>query len=57
MVICIVASSNVKNESDKESYLHAFRHATKCTKEIIMCIIHEPSAEPNGIVTTVIAAR
>lgn len=56
VVICIVASSNVKNESDKESYLHAFRHATKCTKEIIMCIIHEPSAEPNGIVTTVIAA-
>lgn len=57
MVICIIASSNVKNESDTESYLHAFRHATKCTKEIIMCITHEPNVEPNRIITTVIAAR
>lgn len=54
IVFCIVASATALDESDVCSFIHAFRQTTKCTNEIILSRIHEPSLEPNLIVTTVI---
>ncbi|GAV79662.1 MORN domain-containing protein [Cephalotus follicularis] len=54
IVICIVASSSLFNDSDLHAFLHTFRQTAKYTKEILISTIHEPSLDPNFLVTTVV---
>ncbi|XP_058090470.1 protein ACCUMULATION AND REPLICATION OF CHLOROPLASTS 3, chloroplastic isoform X1 [Magnolia sinica] len=54
IVICNVASGIVMDKSDLQSFMHAFRQTTECTKDIIFSSIHEPNIEPNLIVTTLL---
>ena len=53
MVICIVASSGVIDESDVQETLRTLRQTTEFEGEILISTIHEPSLEPNLLVTTV----
>ncbi|XP_024193612.1 protein ACCUMULATION AND REPLICATION OF CHLOROPLASTS 3 isoform X2 [Rosa chinensis] len=53
MVICIVASSGAIDNSDVQETLHTFRQTTEYEGEILISTIHEPSLEPNLLVTTV----
>lgn len=54
LVLCVVASSNVMNKDDVQTFLHSFRQTTEYTKDIILSVIHEPNLEPNQLVTTVV---
>lgn len=54
MVICIVASSGAVDTSDVQATLLTFRQTTEYEGEILICTIHEPSLEPNLLVTTVV---
>ncbi|KAI9075711.1 hypothetical protein K1719_042327 [Acacia pycnantha] len=55
MVICNLTSSAPINENDITAFLHTFRQTTGYTKEIIISTDHEPSLEPNLLITTVLA--
>lgn len=54
MVICIVASSGAIDTSDVQATLLTFRQTTEYEGEILISTIHEPSLEPNLLVTTVV---
>ncbi|KAK9935652.1 hypothetical protein M0R45_022745 [Rubus argutus] len=54
MVICIVASSGAIDTSDVQATLLTFRQITEYEGEILISTIHEPSLEPNLLVTTVV---
>ncbi|KAM5566551.1 protein ACCUMULATION AND REPLICATION OF CHLOROPLASTS 3, chloroplastic [Rosa sericea] len=53
MVMCIVASSGAIDNSDVQETLRTFRQTTEYEGEILISTIHEPSLEPNLLVTTV----
>ncbi|XP_052204163.1 protein ACCUMULATION AND REPLICATION OF CHLOROPLASTS 3, chloroplastic isoform X2 [Diospyros lotus] len=54
VLICILASSTVIDNSEVNDFLHTFHQATECTGEIIISLVHESSMEPNLIMATVI---
>lgn len=54
MIICILASSGTIDNSDVQKILRTFRRSTEYEGEILISTIHEPSLEPNLVVTTVL---
>ncbi|KAH0990834.1 hypothetical protein GBA52_002317 [Prunus armeniaca] len=54
MIICILASSGTIDNSDVQTILRTFRQSTEYEGEILISTIHEPSLEPNLVVTTVL---
>lgn len=54
MIICILASSGTIDNSDVQTILRTFRRSTEYEGEILISTIHEPSLEPNLVVTTVL---
>ncbi|KAI3982976.1 hypothetical protein MKX01_010459 [Papaver californicum] len=55
MVVCTVASCDVKEHKDIHEFLQTFRQTTGFKKEIILSVFYEPNLEKNMVVTTVIA--
>ncbi|KAI3831038.1 hypothetical protein MKX03_011645 [Papaver bracteatum] len=55
MVVCTVASCDVKEHNDVHEFLQTFRQTTGFKKEIILSVFYEPNLEKNLVVTTVIA--
>lgn len=54
MIICILASSGTIDNSDVQTILRTFRQSMEYEGEILISTIHEPSLEPNLVVTTVL---
>ncbi|XP_024019398.1 protein ACCUMULATION AND REPLICATION OF CHLOROPLASTS 3 [Morus notabilis] len=54
IIICTLASSDVIKKGDLDVFLRTFRQTTEYRKEILLATIHEPSLEPNLLVTTVL---
>ncbi|CAI9774707.1 unnamed protein product [Fraxinus pennsylvanica] len=55
VILCIFASSGIVECSNVHILLHNFRLTTQYQGKIIISIVHEPSLEPDIILTTVIA--
>ncbi|MCL7049895.1 hypothetical protein MKW94_001554 [Papaver nudicaule] len=55
MVVCTVASCDVKEHNDIHEFLQAFRQTTGFKKDIVLSVFCEPNLEKNLVVTTVIA--
>ncbi|XP_038720569.1 protein ACCUMULATION AND REPLICATION OF CHLOROPLASTS 3 isoform X2 [Tripterygium wilfordii] len=55
IVICIVASSSLSNNSDVQALANSFRQTAEFEREIIISGVHEPNLEPGLLVTTIIA--
>lgn len=56
VIVCIFASSGVMDSFDANTILQTIRPIVGWNSEIILSIVHEPSVEPNTILTTVIAS-
>ncbi|XP_019452626.1 PREDICTED: protein ACCUMULATION AND REPLICATION OF CHLOROPLASTS 3 isoform X3 [Lupinus angustifolius] len=54
IVICILASSVPINDSDIAAFVRTFRQTTEYKRDIILSTVHEPNAEPNQLITTVL---
>ncbi|WVY98761.1 hypothetical protein V8G54_030912 [Vigna mungo] len=54
IVICTLASSGPIDDSDIEIFLRTFRQTTNYTNDIIISAIHDPTVEPNLLITTVL---
>lgn len=54
IVICNLACSGPINDSDIEIFLRTFRQTTNYTNDIIISAIHDPTVEPNLLITTVL---
>ncbi|KAF3431008.1 hypothetical protein FNV43_RR25738 [Rhamnella rubrinervis] len=54
IIICILASSDTIDNNDVHKFVHTFRQTTGYTKEILISTFHEPSLEPNLLVTMVL---
>lgn len=53
-IICVLASSGDISNSDMHTFVHTFRQTTEYTNEIVVSTFHEPSLEPNLLVTMVL---
>ncbi|XP_029126592.1 protein ACCUMULATION AND REPLICATION OF CHLOROPLASTS 3 isoform X2 [Cajanus cajan] len=54
IVICVVACSVPINDSDIAIFLRTFRQTTEYTNDIIISTVHDPTVEPNLLITTVL---
>ncbi|CAJ1977610.1 unnamed protein product [Sphenostylis stenocarpa] len=54
IVICTIACSGPVDDRDIAIFIRTFRQTTDYTKDIIVSTIHDPTVEPNLLITTVL---